>query len=200
MRPASFRARLLPLSWLLLILPGFALAHEGASLPYGSFLAGLTHPVLGLDHLLAMVSVGVVSAQIGGRAIWTVPATFVIVMALGGLLGLLEVGLGAIEYGIAFSVLVLGVAIAADRRLPMVVAMIAVGIFAIFHGYAHGEEMPEVAAPLRYAAGFLIGTAVLHLAGVLLGDISQHYARGKQLLRGAGALVAAAGVFFLARI
>jgi len=190
-------------AWLCLlpaVLPGLAFAHEGASLPYGSFLAGLTHPVLGLDHLLAMVSVGVVSAQIGGRAIWTVPATFVIVMALGGLFGLLDVGLGAIEYGIAFSVLALGMAIAADRRLPVVVAMIAVGIFAVFHGYAHGAEMPEVAAPVRYAAGFLLGTAVLHLVGVLVGDISQHYARGKQLLRAAGALVAAAGLFFLVRI
>jgi urease accessory protein len=200
MIPRSFQGRLALLAWLLLILPGLALAHEGASLPYGSFLAGLTHPVLGLDHLLAMVSVGVVSAQIGGRAIWTVPATFVIVMAIGGLFGLLDVGLGAIEYGIAVSVLALGIAIAADRRLPVVVAMIAVGIFAIFHGYAHGEEMPEIAAPARYAAGFLIGTAVLHLLGVLIGDVSRHYARGKQVLRAAGGLIAAAGVFFLARI
>lgn len=183
-----------------LLLPGLALAHEGASLPYGSFLAGLTHPVLGLDHLLAMVSVGVVSAQIGGRAIWTVPATFVIVMALGGLLGLLDVGLGAIEYGIAVSVLALGAAIAADRRLPVALAMVAVGIFAIFHGYAHGAEMPEVAAPLRYAAGFLIGTAVLHLVGVLLGDIPRHYVRGKLVLRTAGGLIAAAGLFFIVRI
>lgn len=200
MKRPSLRGRLASFIWLLPILPGLALAHEGASLPYGSFLAGLTHPVLGLDHLLAMVSVGVVSAQIGGRAIWTVPATFVIVMALGGLFGLLEVGLGAIEYGIAVSVLVLGIAIAADRRLPVLGAMIAVGIFAVFHGYAHGEEMPEIAAPLRYAAGFLIGTAVLHLLGVLIGDIPRHYARGKQVLRAAGGLIAVAGVFFLVRI
>lgn len=200
MTTPSTRSRLALLPWLLLFLPGLALSHEGASLPYGSFLAGLTHPVLGLDHLLAMVSVGVVSAQIGGRAIWTVPATFVTVMALGGLLGLLDVGLGAIEYGIAVSVLALGLAIAADRRLPVVAAMIAVGIFAVFHGYAHGAEMPEIAAPLRYAAGFLIGTAVLHLLGVLIGDIPRHYLRGKQVLRAAGGLIATAGVFFLVRI
>ena len=200
MKNRSLVGRPGPLTWLLLFLPGQALAHEGASLPYGSFLAGLTHPVLGLDHLLAMVSVGVISAQIGGRAIWTVPATFVAVMALGGVFGLLDVGLGAIEYGIAVSVLALGIAIAADRRLPMVGAMIAVGIFAIFHGYAHGEEMPRIAAPVRYAAGFLIGTAVLHLLGVLIGDISRHYARGKLVLRAAGGLITAAGVFFLARI
>ena len=103
---------------LLGFLPSAALAHEGASLPYGSFLGGLTHPVLGLDHFLAMVSVGIVSAQIGGRAIWTVPATFVLVMAFGGLLGWIDIGLTAIEAGIAISVLALGVAIAADRRMP----------------------------------------------------------------------------------
>ena len=150
-----------------------AFAHEGASLPYGSFMGGLTHPVLGLDHFLAMVSVGVVSAQIGGRAIWTVPATFVGVMAVGGVLGLLDVGLTAIEVGIALSVFGLGLAIALDKRLPISIAMTAVGFFAIFHGYAHGAEMPTVAKPATYAAGFLTGTAALHIAGVIIGDISQ---------------------------
>jgi len=182
---------------LLAILPTAAVAHEGSSLPYGSFLAGLTHPVLGLDHFLAMVSVGIVSAQIGGRAIWTVPATFVAVMAVGGVLGWLDIGLSAIETGIALSVLGLGLAIAADKRLPISLAMSAVGFFAIFHGYAHGTEMPSVARASTYAAGFLTGTTVLHIAGVLIGDISQHYARGKILLRVAGAGIAAAGASFL---
>jgi urease accessory protein len=180
-----------------LLLPAAALAHEGSSLPYGSFLAGLSHPVLGVDHFLAMVSVGILSAQIGGRAIWTVPATFVTVMAVGGLLGWLNVGLTATEIGIAFSVLVLGVAIAADRRLPVLAAMVGVGIFAIFHGYAHGAEMPAVAAPVRYALGFMTGTAILHIAGVLIGDISQHCSRGRVLLRFAGGAIAGAGVLFL---
>lgn len=173
------------------------LAHDGAVLRYGSFMAGLTHPVLGADHFLAMVSVGVVSAQIGGRAIWTVPATFVSVMALGGLLGMQDVGLGAIEFGIAFSVLVLGGAIAADKRLPVAVAMVAVAVFAVFHGYAHGGEMPRVAEPVRYAAGFLTGTAALHVTGLVIGDISQHYERGKQALRVAGVIVAVLGCVFL---
>jgi urease accessory protein len=173
------------------------LAHDGAVLKYGSFMAGLTHPVLGADHFLAMVSVGVVSAQIGGRAIWTVPATFVSVMGLGGLLGMQDVGLGAIEFGIAFSVLALGSAIAADKRLPVAVAMVAVAVFAVFHGYAHGGEMPQVAEPVRYAAGFLTGTAVLHIAGLVIGDISQHYERGKQGLRAAGVIVAVLGCVFL---
>jgi len=181
----------------LLLLSPAAGAHEGSSLPYGSFIAGLSHPVLGVDHFLAMVSVGILSAQIGGRAIWTVPATFVGVMALGGLLGWLDVGLTAIEAGIAFSVLALGVVIAADRKLPLLAAMAAVAIFAVFHGYAHGAEMPDVAAPARYAAGFLTGTALLHIAGVLIGDISQHYSLGKLILRFAGGAIAGAGALFL---
>jgi len=174
-----------------------ALSHDGTTLPYGSFLSGLTHPVLGLDHLLAMVSVGILSAQIGGKAIWTVPATFVVIMALGGFLGWIDIGLSAVEVGIAFSVLALGTAIAADRRVPLVAAMSAVGVFAIFHGYAHGAEMPSVAQPVTYALGFMTGTAMLHITGVIIGDISQHYAQGKLLLRAAGVAIAGTGAFFL---
>jgi urease accessory protein len=174
-----------------------ALAHDGTTLPYGSFLSGLTHPVLGLDHFMAMVSVGILSAQIGGRAIWTVPTTFVLVMAVGGLLGWVDVGLSAIEMGIAFSVLALGTAIALDKRVPMVAAMSAVGVFAVFHGYAHGAEMPVVAQPLTYALGFMTGTALLHVAGLVTGDISQHYERGKLMLRAAGVGIAGTGAFFL---
>ncbi len=180
-----------------LLAPVSAFAHEGSSLPYGSFIAGLAHPVLGVDHFLAMVSVGILSAQIGGRAIWTVPTTFVSVMAIGGLLGWLNVGLTSIELGISFSVLILGIAIAADRKLPVLVAMGAVGVFAIFHGYAHGAEMPTVANALTYGLGFMTGTALLHVAGLVVGDISQHYARGKILLRVAGAAIAGVGTWFL---
>lgn len=190
-------ARRLLQAFLLLLAPGLALAHEGASLPYGSFLGGLLHPVLGPDHFLAMVSVGILSAQMGGRAIWTVPATFVAVMALGGLAGWLGLPLTSIEAGIAFSVLALGAAIAAERRIPVVVAMVFVGTFAVFHGYAHGAEMPEVATPVTYAFGFISGTAGLHLAGVVIGDIAQHYAAGKVMLRAAGGVIAAVGGYFL---
>jgi urease accessory protein len=178
-------------------IPSLALAHDGATLPYGSFVSGLTHPVLGLDHFLAMVCVGIVSAQIGGRAIWTVPATFVLIMAFGGLLGWIDIGLSAIEMGIAFSVLALGTAIALDKTVPMVAAMSAVGVFAIFHGYAHGAEMPSVAQPVTYALGFMSGTTLLHILGVVIGDISQHYERGKLMLRGAGVAIAGTGAFFL---
>jgi urease accessory protein len=193
---SSVVGRLLFVAAALAIAPS-AWSHDGTTLPYGSFLSGLTHPVLGLDHLLAMVSVGILSAQIGGKAIWTVPATFVVIMALGGFLGWVDIGLSAIEVGIAFSVLALGTAIAADRRVPLVAVMSAVGVFAVFHGYAHGAEMPTVAKPVTYALGFMTGTALLHLAGVVIGDISQHYAKGKIMLRAAGVAIAGTGAFFL---
>ena len=144
-----------------------------------------------------MVSVGIVSAQIGGRAIWTVPATFVLIMAIGGVLGFINIGLSAIDVGIAFSVLVLGGTIAADRKIPVVFAMCAVGVLAIFHGYAHGAEMPEVANPYTYVAGFMTGTIMLHITGVVVGDISQHYEQGKLLLRVAGGAIASTGAWFL---
>ena len=173
------------------------IAHEANSLPYGPFLGGITHPVLGFDHLLAMVSVGMISAQIGGRAIWTVPSTFVLVMFFGGLLGLNMGGLSGYEIGIAFSVLLLGGSLAADKTLNSIFAMIAVGIFAIFHGYAHGEEIPTIARPVPYIAGFMTGTIMLHITGLILADISTHYKSGKIILRFAGAGIALAGLYFL---
>ena len=173
------------------------IAHEANSLPYGPFLGGVTHPVLGFDHLLAMVSVGMISAQIGGRAIWTVPSTFVLVMFFGGLLGLNMGGLNGYEIGIALSVLLLGGSLAADKTLNSIFAMIAVGIFAIFHGYAHGEEIPTIAGPVPYIAGFMTGTIMLHITGLILADISTHYKSGKIILRFAGAGIALAGLYFL---
>lgn len=173
------------------------IAHEANSLPYGPFLGGITHPVLGFDHLLAMVSVGMISAQIGGRAIWTVPSTFVLVMFCGGLLGLNMGGLNGYEIGIALSVLFLGGSLAADKTLNSIFAMIAVGIFAIFHGYAHGEEIPTIARPVPYIAGFMTGTIMLHITGLILADISTHYKSGKIILRFAGAGIALAGLYFL---
>ena len=172
-------------------------AHEAQSLPYGPFLSGITHPVLGFDHLLAMVSVGMISAQIGGRAIWTVPATFVIVMFFGGLLGLNYGGVTGYEIGIALSVLLLGSSLAADKQLDVNFAMLAVAIFAIFHGYAHGEEIPTIAEPPPYVAGFMSGTVILHVAGVVIADISTHYEKGKILLRILGGLIALSGLYFL---
>lgn len=158
------------------------------------FMAGLKHPVLGLDHFLAMVSVGIISAQIGGRAIWSVPATFVAMMALGGIFGIENLTLPFSEYILAFSVFALGLSIAASRRMPIMLAMVFVGVFGMFHGYAHGIEMPHVAKPVPYALGFITGTASLHIAGVLIGVVSNWFKQGGTLLRYAGAIIAGMGL------
>ena len=138
------------------------------------FYDGLSHPVLGLDHFLAMVCVGVVSSQIGGRAIWTVPSLFVLFMVLGGAAGLyievLAITLfDIIEWGIIFSVIFLGLSVAMEKKLPINIIMIAVAFFGLFHGLAHGIEMPWAANPLLFALGFSSGTAALHLFGVGIG-------------------------------
>jgi len=179
------------------LVPQVVYAHDGSTVPFGGFLSGLVHPVLGYDHLLAMLSVGILSAQIGGRAIWTVPATFVGVMAIGGALGLIDIGLNVTELGIAASLVLLGSIIAAERNIPVRLAMLGVGFFAIFHGYAHGTEMPTTAEPVLYALGFLTGTALIHIAGVVIGDISKHYERGKMILRVGGSLIALVGFLFI---
>ena len=175
---------------ILTFLPSISYAHEGSG---GGFMAGLTHPVLGFDHLLAMLSVGILSAQMGGRAIWRVPLTFVLVMLGGGVLGINGVPMISVELGIAFSVLALGVAIALERKLPTLLAMVFVGFFAIFHGHAHGTEMPSLSKPLFYACGFVVGTAGIHVAGVLVGIIAERLKDGGQLLRYAGAGIAGVG-------
>ena len=182
---------------LLSLLSQVVLAHDGSNVPIGGFLVGLIHPVLGNDHLLAMLSVGILSAQIGGKAIWTVPATFVGVMAVGGVLGFTDLNLTFTEIGIAASLIILGLLIAAERRLPILIAMIGVGFFAVFHGYAHGTEMPSTAEPVLYAFGFLTGTALIHIAGVVIGDIAKHYERGKVVLRVGGGLIALVGFLFI---
>ena len=169
-----------------------------------SAIDGFLHPLLGLDHLLAMLTVGLLSAQLGGRAIWTVPAAFVTVMALGGVLGVLGVPLPAVEYGIALSVIVLGLALLAKRRIPEVIAMIFVGLFALFHGHAHGAELPAVAvdAPniIAYIIGFLTATIGLHVVGALIGYIALRSTRGALILRLSGAVVAALGLFLISSI
>jgi urease accessory protein len=190
--------RSIVIALVLSLIPSVVYAHDGGNVPFGGFLSGLVHPVLGYDHLLAMLSVGILSAQIGGRAIWTVPATFVGVMAVGGALGLIDIGLGSTEFGIAASLVLLGSIIAAERNLPVRLAMLGVGFFAIFHGYAHGTEMPTTAEPVLYAFGFLTGTALIHIAGLVVGDIAKHYESGKIMLRVGGGLIALVGVSFIA--
>lgn len=183
--------------WLVSV--GNVAAHEGQVVLYGSFLAGLTHPALGLDHLLAMLSVGIISTQHGGRAILTVPATFVLFMLVGGVIGLVsQVAAGAvIELGIAASVLLLGSVIASGRRLPIPVTFGAVAGFGTLHGYAHGVETPTIAQPAEYVLGFLAGTALIHLAGVLIGEVAQQYGPGPRILRLAGVAIVGVGLLFV---
>lgn len=185
------------LAWAALASP--AVAHENQVIRLGSFWGGVMHPALGLDHLLAMISVGILSVQIGGRAILTVPATFVCVMAVGGAIGYgtAVLPMPLVEAGISLSVLFLGAALALETRLPVLVAMVFVGIFATFHGYAHGVEIPNIAQPTEYAAGFLIGTAAIHVFGVLIGEVARQYAMGPRALRTAGAAISVAGGLFL---
>lgn len=161
------------------------------------FLAGVFHPVLGFDHLLAMLSVGIISAQIGGTAIWTVPLTFVMFMGVGGFLGMQSLPLPGVEYGIALSVLILGIEVARGRQMHKIPAHIGVAFFAVFHGHAHGAEMPVMANPLIFAMGFLLGTAAIHIAGVSVGLISRKFEDGPQALRYVGAGIAGIGVYII---
>lgn len=177
------------------LMPTVALAHTGHGAASG-FLHGLAHPVGGLDHVLAMVMAGVLAWQIGGRALWLVPLTFVSVMAVGGALGAAGIMVPAVELGIALSVVVLGTVVAFGAKAPLVVLLALVGVFAVFHGHAHGSELPADASGLGYGLGFLIATALLHLAGIGLGSaIGRIGERTSPIaVRAVGGLVALAGV------
>ena len=145
-----------------------------------------------------MLAVGIWAAQVGGRAIWAVPSTFVSVMIIGGILGITGIAVPFVEPGIIMSVLILGALIAVAARLPLVLSMLIVGLFAMFHGYAHGAEMPVAASGLFYGIGFALATALLHLSGISVGVLFQKTAR-VQIIRYAGATIAMAGVYlFLA--
>jgi urease accessory protein len=151
-----------------MLLPQVAYAHTGVGDADG-FAHGFMHPIGGVDHVLAMVAVGILAAQLGRRAIWLVPAAFVGMMVVGGAIGMSGVDIPFVEAGIALSVVVLGLAVALGMNIPLVAGMALVGFFAIFHGHAHGAEMPETASGLGYGVGFVIATALLHAAGVGLG-------------------------------
>jgi urease accessory protein len=156
------------------------------------------HPITGLDHVLAMVAVGLWGAQLGQPALWLLPVTFPIVMACGGLLGLLGVPLPGVEVGIAASAILLGLAVMTERRPPLVTAAMLVGFFAIFHGHAHGTELPPGANGLLYSVGFVVATGCLHLVGIGIGTIHR-WTSGQLALRIAGGAVGAAGTVFLWR-
>ncbi|OYZ98704.1 MAG: urease accessory protein [Rhizobiales bacterium 17-65-6] len=177
--------------------PSLAFAHTGAGATHG-FEHGFAHPLTGPDHLLAMVAVGLLAAQLGGRALWAVPASFLSLMLVGGAIGMTGLDLPYVEIAIALSVVVLGGAVALGAPLPAAAAMTLAGAFALFHGQAHGAEMPNDVSGMSYAAGFLFATAILHLAGIALGmGIGQLGKARGTLMRGAGAAIALAGAVIL---
>jgi urease accessory protein len=187
--------RIVPLAGALLLAATAAAAHTGETVG-GGFVAGFLHPILGWDHVAAMVAVGLWGAFLGPPAIWLLPVTFPLVMALGGALGVVGVPIPGIEFGIAASALMIGAAVMLALRPPLVIAAVVVGFFAIFHGHAHGTEMPQAASPLAYAAGFVIGTGLLHLAGISLGLLARSQT-GALAVRAMGGLIALAGLGFL---
>ena len=180
----------------LLGISGVAQAHT-SGVPHMDFVTGLTHPLSGLDHILAMIAVGLWAAQSGGRAFWFVPLTFVLTMAIGGMLGFMGWSLPYVELGIASSVLMLGLLVAFAARLPLTVSMALVGLFAIFHGHAHGAEMAIEASALWYSLGFMLATATLHASGLGIA-LAARQGFPAQLLRMGGAAIATSGALLLA--
>jgi urease accessory protein len=182
---------------LVMLSPSYALAHVERAQTTG-LIAGLQHPWSGLDHVLAMIAVGVWGAQLGNPALWLLPVTFPLVMAMGAMLGLLGVPLPGVEIGIAVSAILLGAMVAGEVHPQLLLAALLVGFFAIFHGHAHGTELPAGQSGLLYSMGFVIATGSLHAIGIALGLIHR-WPVGKLALRGAGALIAVMGVTFLWR-
>jgi urease accessory protein len=172
-----------------------ALAHEQAGLAQG-FATGFLHPLSGPDHVLAMVAVGMWGAQLGLPALWVLPVTFPMMMAVGGFLGLVGIPLPGVEVGVALSALALGALVAGAVRPPLWAAMLLVGAFAIFHGHAHGTELPPGQSGLTYSLGFVVATGGLHAVGIAIGLVHR-WPWGRIALRGAGVLVALGGLFYL---
>jgi len=180
---------------LLMLVPARAFAHVTGDVA-GGLASGFLHPISGLDHVVAMVAVGLWGTQLGKPAIWILPVTFPIVMAFGGVLGVRGVPMPPVEIGIALSAIVLGALVALALRPPLWAAASIVGVFAVFHGYAHGTELPRAAAPLAYGAGFVLTTGMLHVSGIAIGLVNK-WPVGAKLVRVCGVVVAAVGVYFL---
>jgi urease accessory protein len=175
-----------------------ALAHTGvAFFGENGFAAGFFHPLFGLDHLLALLGVGIWGAQLGGRAVWAVPAAFVSVMIAGAALALAGAPLPMVEFGIGGSVLVMGGLIAVGARMPLPLAMGLVGLFAAFHGHAHGTELPGFAHPAAYGAGFVLATSLLHAAGFGIAYLLRAQANRLPFRIGGAAMAAIGGSFLI---
>jgi urease accessory protein len=169
-------------------------AHSGNAT--GGFAGGFTHPLFGIDHVVAMVAVGLWGAFLGVPAIWLLPVTFPLVMAFGGVLGIIGVPLPGVEMGIAASAIVLGLMVALAVRPPLWIAALLVGAFAIFHGHAHGTELPAAADAVAFSLGFVIATGMLHLCGIAFGLLAR-WPAGRIAVRAAGAAITLAGLAFL---
>lgn len=186
------------IAFFLLAFSSLANAHESGGIT-GGFISGFLHPILGWDHVVAMLAVGLWGAFLGRPAIWILPVVFPLVMAFGGALGVIGIPVPAVETGIAVSAVVLGAMVALAVRPPIWVAAIIVGAFAIFHGHAHGTELPNAANPLAYSIGFVISTGLLHLSGIAFG-LMVRWPIGKIAVQTGGGLIALAGVGFLTGI
>src|SRR5258708_17163319 len=179
------------------LLPLPAAAHTGTGLP-GGFESGFIHPFSGIDHLLAMVAVGLWGAFLGRPLIYVLPVVFPVMMVAGAIMGMFVIPLPPVEVGIALSVLVLGACIALSVKAPVWAACVVVAIFAVFHGYAHGKELPSAADPVAYSVGFVLATGLLHVSGICLG-LFNDLPRGVVATRSMGGIIAVLGVWFLYR-
>jgi urease accessory protein len=192
---ANSMRQLLALLVLLIAAPAWAHTAEGVA---GGFISGFLHPIAGWDHVVAMVAVGLWGAFLGRPAVWLLPVVFPMVMAFGGALGVVGVPLPGVEIGIAMSAIVLGAMVASAARPPLWVAALIVAVFAIFHGHAHGTELPQSASPIAYSLGFVMATGCLHAAGIGLSLLTR-WRQGQALVRAGGGAIAALGVFFLSQ-
>lgn len=184
------------IGFIMLWLASGAWAHEQGAVGSGSFVTGFSHPFGGLDHMLAMLAVGMWGARLGMPALWALPVAFPMLMAVGGVMGILGLPLPSIELGIALSVVVLGAVILVALKPPLWVAILLVSFFAVFHGYAHGAELPGQSDPLPYSGGFIVATGLIHIAGILIGFVTR-LPHGMMALRAGGGAIAAAGVYLL---
>lgn len=190
-------------AWLLVALlvwclPATASAHSATGAA-GGFTSGFSHPLTGLDHIVAMLAVGLWGAFLAGRAMWLLPVVFPVVMAFGGALGVLGVPLPAVESGIALSGIVLGLMVTLAAKPPLWICALIVGFFAVFHGHAHGTELPASANPMTFAAGFVISTGLLHLCGIACGLLTR-WPWGRVMVRAGGVAIALIGCGFLFKI
>lgn len=179
--------------FLTLLIPNLLFAHAyGGS---GGLFTGFMHPFSGLDHFLAMFSIGLWGAQIGGRSIWTLPVTFPLVMVVGGVIGIVGIPLYGVEIGIALSIIVLGLCIAFSLKPAEWIVFILISVFAIYHGYAHGTELPKSANPADFAVGFVIATGLIHIIGIGVGLVSEKLYSGK-VTKVLGGFIVIGGIYF----